>query len=113
MDIIKNKPNGMFDLFISNPPYIKKTKVKSLMRDVKEYEPLIALTDYEDGYKFYKRFAEIIPNLISDGGHVILEVGNEDHPKRVSSIFSSLGYLNSLEKDFNGDDRILVMKVNK
>jgi len=113
MDIIKNKPNGMFDLFISNPPYIKKTKVKSLMRDVKEYEPLIALTDYEDGYKFYKRFAEIIPNLMNNGGHVILEVGNEDHPKRVSSIFSSLGYLNSLEKDFNGDDRILVMKVNK
>ena len=113
MDIIQNKPIGMFDLFISNPPYIGETEVKTLIKDVKDYEPLKALTDYEDGYKFYKRFAEIIPNLVSNGGYAILEVGNGDHPKRVSEIFLDLGYLNFLERDFNGDERILIMKIIK
>jgi len=113
MDIIKNKPVGMFDLFISNPPYIGETKVKTLMKDVKDYEPLKALTDYEDGYKFYRRFAEIVPSLVRNRGYIILEVGNGDHPKKVSEIFSNLGYLNLLEKDFNGDERILIIKMNK
>ena len=113
MDIIKNKPIGMFDLFISNPPYIGEAEVKTLMKDVIDYEPLIALTDYEDGYKFYRRFAKIIPDLVSNGGSAILEVGSGDHSKRVSEIFSNLGYLNFLEKDFNSDERTLVIKVNK
>jgi release factor glutamine methyltransferase len=113
MDIIKNKPVGMFDLFISNPPYIGEEKVKTLMKDVKDYEPLKALTDYEDGYKFYRRFAEIVPSLVRNRGYIILEVGNGDHPKKVSEIFSNLGYLNLLEKDFNGDERILIIKMNK
>ena len=113
MDIIQNKPIGMFDLFISNPPYIGEIEVKTLIKDVKDYEPLKALTDYEDGYKFYKRFAEIIPNLVSNGGYAILEVGNGDHPKSVSEIFLDLGYLNFLERDFNGDERILIMKIIK
>ena len=113
MDIIKNKPVGMFDLFISNPPYIGEAKVKTLMKDVKDYEPLKALTDYEDGYKFYRRFAEIVPSLVRKRGYIILEVGNGDHPKKVSEIFSNLGYLNLLEKDFNGDERILIIKMNK
>jgi release factor glutamine methyltransferase len=113
MDIIKNKPNGMFDLFISNPPYIGVNEVKELMKDVKDYEPLIALTDYEDGYRFYKRFSRIIPELVKNGGSIILELGNVKQPKLISDFFSSLWYSKSIEKDFNGDDRILVMTINR
>ena len=63
LDIIKNIPSQMFDLFVSNPPYIGKNEINTLMKDVKDYEPLIALTDHEDGFKFYKDLQKLFPKL--------------------------------------------------
>jgi release factor glutamine methyltransferase len=111
MDILKFIPDKTFDCLISNPPYIPKEELKVLMKDVKDYEPLIALTDNSDGLIFYKKFADIASNIIKPGGYIILEVGLKDHPKLVSRLFSELGYETQLEKDFNGDDRVIIIKV--
>ena len=111
MDILKFIPDETFDCLISNPPYIPKEELKVLMKDVKDYEPLIALTDNSDGLIFYKKFADIASNIIKPGGYIILEVGLKDHPKLVSRLFSELGYETQLEKDFNGDDRVIIIKV--
>lgn len=111
MDILKFIPDETFDCLISNPPYIPKEELKVLMKDVKDYEPLIALTDNSDGLIFYKKFADIASNIIKPGGYIILEVGLKDHPKLVSRLFSELGYKTQLEKDFNGDDRVIIIKV--
>jgi len=111
MDILKFIPDETFDCLISNPPYIPKEELKVLMKDVKDYEPLIAITDNSDGLIFYKKFADIASNIIKPGGYIILEVGLKDHPKLVSRLFSELGYETQLEKDFNGDDRVIIIKV--
>ena len=112
MDILNTIPEGPFDLLISNPPYIPKSEMDGLMKDVKYFEPTVALTDEKDGLTFYKRFAEIGKELVKNGGWMILEVGLEDHPNNVRNIFSESGYPETeLIKDYNGDDRILVIKV--
>jgi release factor glutamine methyltransferase len=111
MDIFKSSPEIRYDLFISNPPYIGEGEIEGLEKNVKDYEPTIALTDNEDGYKFYKKFSETASKLVKTGGYVILEVGIKNHPEEVSNIFSQQGYFTTLKKDYNGDDRVLIVKV--
>jgi len=112
MDILNTSPEKLFDLLVSNPPYIPKNEMENLMKDVKDFEPVIALEDKNNGFTFYKRFAEIGRTFVKPGGWFVLEVGMGDHPSMVQSIFSNSGYLNvELIKDYNGDNRVLVVQV--
>jgi len=112
MDILNTFPEKLFDLLVSNPPYIPKNEMGNLMNDVKDFEPVIALEDENNGFTFYKRFAEIGRTLVKPGAWFVLEVGMGDHPSMVQSIFSNSGYLNvELIKDYNGDNRVLVVQV--
>lgn len=110
-DIFHEKINKKADMLISNPPYIAKEEVSGLMKEVKDYEPLVALTDNNDGLKFYRRFAEIMPSILKDNGMAIMEVGTEDHPDRVEEIFREYGFNDiRTELDLNKDKRALVIK---
>jgi release factor glutamine methyltransferase len=112
MDILNTFPEKLFDLLVSNPPYIPKNEMENLMKDVKDFEPVIALDDENNGFTFYKRFSEIGRTLVKPGAWLVLEVGMGDHPSMVQSIFSNFGYLNvELIKDYNGDNRVLVVQV--
>ena len=112
MDILNTSPEKLFDLLVSNPPYIPKNEMENLMKDVKDFEPVIALEDKNNGFTFYKRFAEIGRTFVKPGGWFVLEVGMGDHPSMVQSIFSNSVYLNvELIKDYNGDNRVLVVQV--
>lgn len=112
MDILNTSPEKLFDLLVSNPPYIPKNEMENLMKDVKDFEPVIALEDKNNGFTFYKRFAEIGRTLVKPGAWFVLEVGMGNHPSMVKSIFSNSGYLNvELIKDYNGDNRVLVVQV--
>ena len=112
MDILNTSPEKLFDLLVSNPPYISKNEMENLTKDVKDFEPVIALEDKNNGFTFYKRFAEIGRTFVKPGGWFVLEVGMGDHPSMVQSIFSNSGYLNvELIKDYNGDNRVLVVQV--
>lgn len=107
-DILSIIPEGRYDLLVSNPPYVSQSEMVGLMPEVREYEPAWALSDGGDGLKFYRRFAEIAPQLVIPGGSLLLEVGREDHPGRVMELFSSgLFRATELVKDYNGDDRVL------
>ena len=110
-DIFHEKINNNADMLISNPPYIAKEEVPGLMKDVKDYEPLVALTDNYDGLMFYRRFAEIIPSILKENGMAIIEVGVEDHPDKVEEIFRESGFNDIKTKlDLNKDKRALVIK---
>ena len=112
MDILNTFPEKLFDLLVSNPPYIPKNEMENLMKDVKDFEPVIALEDVNNGFTFYKRIAEIGRTLVKPGAWFVLEVGMGDHPSIVQSIFSDSGYLNvELIKDYNGDNRVLVVQA--
>ena len=112
LDFLKEIPSERFDIIVSNPPYIPLEEMKNIMIDVKEYEPKIALTDYNDGLVFYDRFADLGSKLLKKGGWMVLEVGIDDHPEKVAKLFKSKGYSNiELVSDYNKDKRVLKVKI--
>ena len=112
MDILNQYPKEKFDLVISNPPYVPKSEMPGLMNDVKDFEPEIALTDFDDGLTFYKRISKIIPHILKDDSSCILELGLGNHPGNVLSIFKDSGYSNlEIIDDYNGDKRVLSIRT--
>ena len=111
MDIFNTLPKEKYDLVISNPPYVSKKEMPTLMQDVKDFEPEIALTDFADGLSFYKRFSKIFPKILNPNSFFIVEVGLGKHPGQVISIFEQEGYSNiEIINDYNGDQRVLIIK---
>ena len=112
IDILKEIPINNFDVMISNPPYITKEEINFLDKDVRNFEPIIALTDHKDGLTFYRRFADIALDVVKSGGWIILEVGQKSHPEKAKTIFNKMGFNNvKLINDYNGDNRILLIQV--
>ena len=112
LDFLRSIPKGEYDLVISNPPYISKYEIKKIMLDVRKYEPEIALTDNNDGLKFYRRFCDNVKKLIKKRGSLILEVGIGSHPMRAFEIFYSSGFKKiELIPDYNGDLRVLKIEI--
>ena len=111
MDFLNEIPDGRFDILISNPPYIPQKEIENIMPEVKNYEPRIALTDFEEGLNFYFRIAKVGRTLIPNG-IIILEVGLGNHPQKVFSLFKEAGF-NQLEliKDYNNNERILKINI--
>jgi release factor glutamine methyltransferase len=64
-----------FDLLVSNPPYVPQDEWEQLQKEVRDYEPSVAVTDGKDGFQFYHRLAGMIPGLLNPGGGILLEVG--------------------------------------
>ena len=112
VDILNDLPEGKYDILISNPPYISYDEMKTIMVDVKDFEPELALTDFNDGLQFYTRFSDIGPLLIKKEGWMLLEVGLNDHPKKVMRLFKSKGFKDiDLLTDYNNNKRVLRVKI--
>ena len=112
VDILNDVPEGKYDMLISNPPYISYDEMKTIMVDVKDFEPELALTDFNDGLQFYTRLSDIGPLLIKKEGWMLLEVGTNDHPKKVMRLFKSKGFKDiDLLKDYNNNKRVLRVKI--
>ena len=96
---------GRFNIIVCNPPYIRTEEVAALAREVKDFEPRIALDGGEDGLDFYRRLAKDINRYVARGGMLILEVG-EDQAADVLRIFEKRDYA-IVVKDMEGKDRFL------
>ena len=94
---------GRFDIIITNPPYIPTATVDTLQREVKEYEPRIALDGGEDGMDFYRRIAAEAGKYLTRGGMLIMEVG-EGEAQEVVKMFKGQAYA-MVSQDFNGIER--------
>ena len=107
-DILLETPNQMYDVMVSNPPYIPLEDMELLMPDVKDYEPKMALTDGGDGLVFYKRIAQLGETHLADGGILAVEVGINQH-NLVADIFCSLGKPEIIS-DYFGVERVVLVK---
>jgi release factor glutamine methyltransferase len=67
--------NGLFDIIVSNPPYITKPDWEKLEDDVRLYEPRTALVGGLDGLNPYRAFGPHLPDLLTPGGLFICEIG--------------------------------------
>lgn len=66
---------GMFDMIVSNPPYITGDEMKMLDRSVQAYEPHLALYGGEDGLLFYRDIIKNYSMVLKDGGYLCFEFG--------------------------------------
>ena len=97
------KVRGKFDIIVSNPPYIPTATVETLQREVKDFEPRLALDGGEDGLDCYRKIAASAHKHIVRGGTLIMEVG-EGEAKEVAKLFKGDHYT-IIGKDFNGVER--------
>ncbi len=99
--------NKKFDIIVSNPPYVPKEEYEELSDEIVKYEPKDAVTDDKDGLTFYKRFAEIFPELLKEKGKFYLEIG-EGQDEELKDLFESVGYSVVFVEDFNKKKRIII-----
>ncbi len=96
-----------FDMITANPPYIPRQVIETLMPEVREFEPMMALDGHEDGLYFYRRIAEEAGRYLHDDGHIFLEIGYDQGPD-VKKIMEDQGYHNvEVIKDYAKDDRVV------
>ncbi len=80
--------NNVYDLIVSNPPYIKRKDIKNLDDDIKKFEPKLALDGGNDGLDVIKKVIYKSKNILKRKGMLALEIGNEQFNK-VSKILRS------------------------
>ncbi len=98
---------GKFDIIVSNPPYIVRDVIPTLMPEVREHEPVLALDGGEDGLAFYRRIAAESGEYLYGGGMLFLEIGY-DQGESVSALLREAGFLDvQVVKDYAGLDRVV------
>ena len=102
---------GLFDLIISNPPYIPTNQLNSLPRDVQQ-EPASALDGGEDGLDFYRIIIKYTPRLLRSGACLMMEFGDgqAEAIKKLIEVENAFAGIEIL-KDLAGRDRIISVKT--
>jgi len=96
-----------FDLIVTNPPYVPRGDFPSLMPEVRDYEPRIALDGGEDGLDFFRRALPAVSEYLPPGGWFLAEMGSGQDQKILAIAGKSPG-LDSFgfAKDLNGINRV-------
>ncbi|HVH70149.1 MAG TPA: peptide chain release factor N(5)-glutamine methyltransferase [Candidatus Dormibacteraeota bacterium] len=106
----EQKPQGgrlSFDLIVSNPPYIGRREAGTLMREVREHEPEIALYGGEQGCEFYADLIAEAATYLKLGGILVLEIGHNSLPA-VQPLLDASTWTNiGVTKDLAGIPRVL------
>jgi len=97
--------SNLFDVIISNPPYIPKAQIKILPVDVQR-EPALALEAGEDGLKFYRDIIKYTPPLLREEGYLMMEFG-DGQDKPIQALFDS-DFKVGIFKDLAGKERFLI-----
>ena len=101
------KVEGKFDMIVSNPPYIETTVIDTLMPEVREHEPMLALDGREDGLYFYRRIVEQCTSYMTRGARLFFEIGY-DQGEAVKDMMIHKGFCEvEIIKDYAGLDRVV------
>jgi release factor glutamine methyltransferase len=77
---VSNHRSLLFDLIVSNPPYIARREAATLAREVRDHEPAIALFGGEEGYELYADLITQSASHLKPGGILVLELGHDSLP---------------------------------
>lgn len=102
-DLYKND----YDIVVSNPPYVSIDEYEFLRPELKVYEPKVALTDYNSGFRFYEMISIKSNLLLKPGGKLFFEVGKGQFSK-VKDIMVASNYQNiKIIKDYLNIERVI------
>lgn len=100
--------SGTYDIIVSNPPYIESHVIDSLMEEVRDHEPRMALDGTEDGLYFYRRISGEAGKYLAPGGILAFEIGY-DQGGPVRLMMENAGYEEiRVVKDLAGLDRVVL-----
>lgn len=103
---------GRFEYIVSNPPYIRKDMIPTLMEEVRDHEPLIALDGGEDGLDFYWKITREATEHLYSGGMLFFEIGY-DQGEAVKLLMEEEGYEEvTVSQDLAGLDRVVYGTFN-
>ncbi len=99
---------GRFNLITANPPYVKREEIATLQREVRDFEPRIALDGGVDGLDFYRRIAQKVNRYIARGGMLILECG-ENQAQDIIKLFTTTSRCDyaMVVRDLSGVERVI------
>lgn len=101
-------PDGIFDIIVSNPPYVVESEKDAMEDRVVKFEPEIALfVPDKNPLVFYRKIAMDALNQLSSGGTVFFEI-NPRYSSELKNMMQMLGFSDiEIQKDMNGKDRFL------
>ena len=107
-DLLKFRNKSKFDIIVTNPPYIPTDEIKSLQREVKDFDPFVALDGGLDGLMAYKTIFPKFNRILKNGSKIFVEIGMGQEDMVIK-----IGYENNLlllgyEKDLSGIVRVIV-----
>lgn len=112
-DQVSSLWKGSFDAIVSNPPYIAKAEIETLMPEVRDFEPQNALDGGDDGLAFYQRIIRDSGHWLKNGGWLFFEIGY-DQGEALLSMMEAAGFDQcTLRKDLSGLDRVVFGKLKE
>jgi release factor glutamine methyltransferase len=100
-----------FDLIVCNPPYVSSAEFEKLSKNVKDYEPKMALFAGDDGLDIYRRIIAEAGQFLKPDAALMLEIGYKQG-QAVRQLLEQTGCFGgiTIEKDHCGNDRIAIAK---
>ena len=105
---IDNFNFGKYDLIISNPPYVKNFDLKKLDKDIRAYEPKLALAGGLDGLSGFRKIIAKSSELLKKKGKLILEIAHDQKKEVIDLLIKKNFYINKIVKDLANNDRCII-----
>jgi release factor glutamine methyltransferase len=102
--------NAIFDLVVSNPPYISASALDDLQKEVRDHEPRLALTPGVDGLTIIRRLLVESSAFVKAGGHLLMEIGFDQSDAVERMVDGSSWRFLDIHKDLQGIPRILMLQ---
>ena len=99
-----------FDLIVSNPPYVSAGVLAGLQREVRDHEPLVALSPGPDGLSIIRRLIQEAPAFLKQHGHLIMEIGFDQGEAVQQLIDANVWELLEVRPDLQCIPRIVVLR---
>ena len=105
-----NPNEHQFDLIVSNPPYVSASALPGLQREVRDHEPLVALSPGPDGLSVIRRLLAEAPFYLKPNGHLLMEIGFDQGERVRDLIDEAVWTLLEVRPDLQSIPRIVVLE---